>query len=688
MVGTTGTTGPARVAVIGAGVSGLTAAYELSQRAQVTLYDADARSGGHADTTTVTTAGGEVNVDTGFIVHNDRTYPVLLRIFTDLGIRTRPAEMSLSVRADGAHDGEGLEYAGARGIVGLFGDRRNLRRPAYLRMLGEILRFHRRARRLLSAQGDVTEGEAPEDETLEEFLRRGRFSEYFVQHFMTPLVATVWSCDPATAGSYPARYLFTFLEHHGMLRVFGSPQWRTVIGGSQEYVRRITDVVTERGGEVRTAAPVARVSEHDGGVSVTTADGTSRIFDAVVVATHPDQALAMLATPTPAQREILSAMPYSRNQVQLHTDTRLLPRTPGARGSWNHLERGNGAVVVTYDMTRLMRLPEVDGTRYLVTLNAADLVDPETVITSRDYAHPIYTPTSVAASRRSAELDSDRIVFAGAWQGWGFHEDGARSGLAAARRLVGTARTEKPTRLAEPVNRVLRTTVRHARTTPVDHRFTHRSWMWLVDLDHLPDHGAAAWWRGVFLGRDHLGGGPDIRDGVVDLLRQRGITAPVGRVRMAAMPRAWGTGFNPLSVFWCDSPEGEPLATVLEVHNTYGDSHAYVVQPDETGTTRAVKELYVSPFHGTDGDYAIRVPRPDAGRVQVGITLHVGDYSFAASVRGAPAHDGAPRWLDTVRAAPAALVTAVLIRVHGIWLWARGLPVQPRPHTTRTEVHS
>lgn len=156
--GTTGTTGTARVAVIGAGVSGLTAAYELSQRAQVTLYDADERSGGHADTTTVTTAGGEVNVDTGFIVHNDRTYPVLLRIFTDLGIRTRPAEMSLSVRADGAHDGEGLEYAGARGIVGLFGDRRNLRRPAYLRMLGEILRFHRRARRLLSAQGDVTEG--------------------------------------------------------------------------------------------------------------------------------------------------------------------------------------------------------------------------------------------------------------------------------------------------------------------------------------------------------------------------------------------------------------------------------------------------------------------------------------------------------------------------------------------------
>lgn len=685
------TPGTTCIAVIGAGVSGLTAAHELSGRAQVTLYDADERPGGHADTTTVPTAGGEVNVDTGFIVHNDRTYPVLLRLFADLGIRTRPAEMSLSVRADDAHGGTGLEYAGARGVVGLFGDRRNLRRSAYLRMLVEVLRFHRRARRLLAAG----EAGAAQDETLQEFLRRGRFSEYFVRHFMTPLVATVWSCDPETAGSYPARYLFTFLEHHGMLSVFGSPQWRTVVGGSQEYVRRVTDVVTGRGGEVRTAAPVTRVSEHAGGVSVTTADGTSRIFDAVVVATHPDQALAMLTAPTPAQREILSAMPYSRNQVQLHTDTSLLPRTPGARGSWNHLERGSGAVVVTYDMTRLMHLPEVDGTRYLVTLNAADLVDPETVITTRDYAHPIYTPTSVAASRRSAELDSDRIVFAGAWQGWGFHEDGARSGLSAARRLMPSAPRGETAQVVEPVNRVLRTTVTHTRTTPVEHRFTHRSWMWLVDLDHLPDHGTASWWRGAFLGRDHLGG-PDIRDGVVGLLRERGITTPVGRVRMAAMPRAWGTGFNPLSVFWCDTPEGDPLATVLEVHNTYGGSHAYVVHPDGAGRARADKELYVSPFHGTDGDYAIRVPCPDGGRVQVGITLRVGDYSFAASVRGAPPHDGAPRWLDTVRAAPAALVTAVLIRVHGIWLWARGLPVQPRPHstphttrhTTRTEVPS
>lgn len=667
-----------RIAVVGAGVSGLTAAYELSTRAQVTLYDADDRAGGHADTTTVTTAGGEVNVDTGFIVHNDRTYPVLTRLFDELGVRTRPAEMSLSVRADDAHGGAGLEYAGARGAAGLFGDRRNLLRPAYLRMLGEVLRFHRRARRLLAVDAGTSE-----EQTLTQFLHEGGFSDYFVRHFMTPLVATVWSCDPDTAGSYPARYLFTFLDHHGMLQVFGSPQWRTVVGGSREYVRRVTAAVAGRGGEVLTGTSVTGVRQDAGSVVVTVADGTSRRFDGVVVATHPQQALDMLEQLSAVQREILSAIPYSRNEVQLHTDTSLLPRAAGARASWNHLERDGGGVVVTYDMTRLMRLPHADGTRYLVTLNAVDLVDPATVLATRRYGHPVYTPSSVAASRRAGELDTGRIVFAGAWQGWGFHEDGARSGHDAAVRLLqdpGATPPAQPAPPQRPVNRVLRTRVRHARTSPLVHRFTNRSWMWLVDLDHLPDHGAASWWRGAFVAGDHLGDpGRSIRDNIVDLLVERGVHAPVGRVAMAAMPRAWGNGFNPLSVFWCDAEDGSPLATVLEVRNTYGGRHAYVVRPDAAGRARADKELYVSPFHGTDGSYRIRAPRPVDGRVQVGITLETPGYSFTASVHGRPAHDGGPRWSDTVRAAPAALLTAVLIRVHGVWLWARRLPVQPRP---------
>lgn len=681
VTGNTGSTGP-HVAVIGAGVSGLTAAYDLSGRAEVTLYEADGRAGGHADTTTVPTAAGPVNIDTGFIVHNDRTYPVLLRMFGELGVRTQPAEMSLSFRSDRAHGGAGLQYAGARGLRGLFGDPRNLYRPSYLRMLGEVLRFHRRARALLATQ------EGPGTEmTLEEFLRRGGFSSYFTRHFMTPLVAAVWSCDPLTARSYPARYLFTFLDHHGMLRVFGSPQWRTVVGGSQEYVRRIAAVVTDRGGTVRTGAPVTRVTEAGGQVLVSTGDGETTGYDGVVIAVHPDQALDLLADPTPVQREILTAIPYMQNLVELHTDTTLLPANRSARGSWNHIERDDGRVTVTYDMTRLMHLPSGDGTRYLVTLNGADLVNRDKVIATRHYRHPVYTPTSVAAAQRSAELDTPNVVFAGAWQGWGFHEDGARSGLSAARRLLPAG--ERPY-TPEPVNRVLRTTVKHARTSPLVHRFVHRSWMWLVDLDHLPDHRGASWWRGAFLSTDHPGvsqTGDGIRHGVVELLRERGVGGPVGRIRMAAMPRAWGCGFNPLSVFWCDTPEGEPLATVLEVRNTYGGAHAYVVEPGPSGDATVRKQLFVSPFHGTSGEYSVLVPPPDQGRIRVGITLRDGDYSFTASVRGRPVHEGPPRWLDTVHAAPAALVTSVLIRAHGVWLWARGLPLQHR-HTSTDATRS
>lgn len=686
---------PARptVAVIGSGVSGLTAAYRLSEGAQVTLFEAEDRIGGHADTSTVLAGGGEVNVDTGFIVHNDRTYPVLLQMFDELGVRTRPTGMSMSVRADSAHGGQGLEYAGARGPAGLFGDRRNLLRPAYLRMLWEIPRFHRTARQLLASSPQ----DADYDETLGEFLRRGGFSDYFIRHFAAPLIATVWSCDPAKADEYPLRYLLTFLHHHGMLRISGSPHWRTVVGGSREYVRRIVDTVTARGGHILTGTAVSSIRDTTDGVLIGDGAGGERIFDAVIIAAHPDQALRMLAAPTGAQQEILSAIPYSHNVMQLHTDTTVLPRNPAARAAWNHLERGDGPVVVTYDMTRLMDLPTPGGARYLVTLNAPELVDPETVVTSRHYSHPIYTPTSVAASSRASELDTDRVFFAGAWQGWGFHEDGARSGAAAARRALSAQRagtmpdtvaTGTPVAVptAEPRAQVLRTTVTHTRSTPVAHRFRHRSWMWLVDLDHLPERGLSSWWLGSFLPRDHFpdgGGRRSIRDSVLAALAVNGVTGPVGRIRMAAMPRAWGNGFNPLSVFWCDTPDGQPLATVMEVQNTYGDRHAYVVHPDETGRTTTDKEFYVSPFHGTDGEYGISVPQPVQGRVSVAITLR-GDrgddsYRFTAAVRGQRVHDGEPGWLDMARAAPAALRTATLIRVHGIWLWLRRLPLQPRP---------
>ena len=645
-----------QVAVIGSGVAGLTAAYVASRSAHVTLLEADDRLGGHADTRLVDDpVAGPLAIDTGFIVHNERTYPTLLRLFAELGVGTQESEMSMSVRDDAT----GLEYAGALGPRGLFPGGRNLASPAYLRMLGEVPRFHRQARALLGTGG--------EDVTLREFLVAGGFSASFVRHFMEPLVAAVWSCDPDVALEYPARYLFAFLSHHGMLAVTGSPQWRTVTGGSHEYVRRVAAALDE----VRVGTKVTSVLETSDGVEVTDGNGVVAAYDAVVIATHPGQALAMLADPTPAQREVLGAIGYSPNVALLHTDTSLLPRAGAARASWNFRrplgERDH--VTVTYDLTRLQRLPTQ--TRYLVTLGGEDLVDPRTVIARMEYEHPLYTPASVAAQRRLPSLDTDRVAFAGAYHGWGFHEDGARSGLAAAERLGFEWDGPETTRTTE--TGVYATTITHVRRRPFRRRFTHRSHTWLVDLDALPDHGVLAGLLGRFEGRDHLGD-PDrpIRENLTAFLARHGVELGSGRVLMAAHPRAFGHCFNPISVFWV-TPETDPPCVVVEVHNTYGDRHAYLVRPDERGRATTPKKMYVSPFHGTDGSYDLLVPVPGE-RLTISVTLNTDDGTrFSALLTGTRSGHGP--W----RAAPAALRGAALIRAHGIVLWLRRLPVRPRP---------
>lgn len=415
-----------RVAVIGAGVSGLTAAWVLQRNADVTLYEADDRLGGHAHTHELARGtGGTVNVDTGFIVHNEKTYPTLLRLFAALGVATQASDMSMSVHCDGC----GLEYAGARGLRGLFPGAGNTR-PAYLRMLVEVPRFHRAARALLA-----TPAVGPE-ETLGEFVARGRYSSYFVDHFVKPVVACVWSCSPETALAYPARYLFAFLSHHGMLAVTGSPPWRTVTGGSRSYVEKVAKDLHA----VHTSTPVRSLERTGEGVTIRDDADQVAHFDVAVVATHPHQALSLLASPTAAEADVLGAIGYSTNHTVLHTDTTPLPRTAGAQASWNYrmasCKASTESVVVSYDMTRLMALPGPE--RYVVSLNSPDLVDPSKVIARMVYEHPVYTPTSVAAQRRLPELNDDRIAFAGAYHGWGFHEDGALSGLTAARALGGT----------------------------------------------------------------------------------------------------------------------------------------------------------------------------------------------------------------------------------------------------------
>ena len=412
-------------AIIGGGVSGLTAAHVLSRSYDVTLFEADERLGGHAHTHTVDTAAGQVRVDSGFIVHIERTYPHLLRLFRELGIATRPTEMSMSITCDGC----GLSWAGGRGPAAVLAQPRRAADPRFVRMLWEIPRFHRAARALLHGPA---EGRSPHDPTWGEFLEEGGFSSYFVAHFALPLVSCVWSSGDDDSLDYPARHLFAFLEHHGMLSVSGSPTWRTVVGGSATYV----DALAARLGEVRTSAPVTSVTRHDDGVDVRTAAGVTS-FDRAVVATHVDQALALLADATLQEKEDLAAIRYSRNATVLHRDASLLPTAPRARASWNYRSATCGGADrprVTYWMNRLQGFDET-GDQLLVSLNSADDFAEGSVVARMDYAHPVFTREAVAAAARLRTAGGDRLAFAGAHLGWGFHEDGCRSGVEAAQRL-------------------------------------------------------------------------------------------------------------------------------------------------------------------------------------------------------------------------------------------------------------
>jgi predicted NAD/FAD-binding protein len=412
------------VAVIGSGVSGLTAAYLLDRTHHVTLFEADARLGGHAHTHDLSSSDGSRHaVDSGFIVLNDRTYPWLRKLFTELEVAVRATEMSMSVRCDGC----GLEYAGGRGLRAMMAQPRRLLDPQFIRMLAQMKRFHRRATAFLlaSEDGDLT--------TYGEFLEREGFTEHFVAHYAVPVVSCVWSSGREIALLYPARYLFRFLDHHGMLRVAGSPQWFTVVGGSRTYVERLA----ARLPDVRRSAAVTDVTRGRDGVDVYDATGAVTRFERVVIATHADQALSLLTDPSDQEVQTLKAFGYSRNETVLHTDTSVLPQASAARAAWNYQMSSCASpgepTVVTYCMNRLQG--HTGPQDYLVTLNDRKRIDPGRVLAVMDYEHPIYTPESVAAQSHLATLATDRTVYAGAYHGWGFHEDGCRSGVEAARHF-------------------------------------------------------------------------------------------------------------------------------------------------------------------------------------------------------------------------------------------------------------
>lgn len=421
---------PARptVAVIGSGVSGLAAAYALHQSHEVVLLEADSRAGGHAHTHELELHGHPLRVDSGFIVCNDRTYPTLLRILAELGVATQETDMSMSVH----HEADGFQYSGGQGAGGILADPRTVARPAFWRMLGDVRRFHRAAKAHLAS----TSTDPAEDMPLELWLAAGGYSADFTTYFMRPLVAAVWSCDPAHSLEYPARSLLSFLEHHGMLTVTGSPTWRTVVGGARSYVEAITAKV-----DLRLSTPVASVSEREGGgVLVTDSSGAQLQADHAIIATHPREALAMRPNPTAQEQQILGAIGYSVNPALLHTDASVLPPARRARASWNYLlpAEGGEGVTVSYDLTRLMRLPAPKGERVIVTLGGENRIDPARVLADMTYEHPLYTMGALHAQRRLTEISGPVIAYAGAYHGWGFHEDGALSGVRAAQAIGGT----------------------------------------------------------------------------------------------------------------------------------------------------------------------------------------------------------------------------------------------------------
>jgi predicted NAD/FAD-binding protein len=409
-----------KIAIIGTGISGLTAAWRLHRQYDLTLFEANNYIGGHTNTVEVGVGGRRYAVDTGFIVFNDRTYPNFIDLLEQLGVASQPTRMSFSVRCERT----GLEYNGEN-LNTLFAQRRNLFRPSFHRMIRDILRFNREAPALLDGEREIS---------LNAWLREGNYGREFTEHYILPMAAAIWSAEPGMMGAMPARFFVRFFKNHGLLSVNDRPQWRVIQGGSRNYVEPLTAPFRDR---IRLKCPVEWVRRHPTHVQVKPWGGPAERFDEVIIATHSDQALRLLVDPTAKEREILGAIPYQENEAVLHTDARLLPRRKLAWAAWNyHLPaQPRDHVAVTYNMNILQSLdgPET----FCVTLNRSEAIDPARILYRTTYHHPVFTAAGVKAQARRAEISGvNRTWYCGAYWSYGFHEDGVNSGLAAARGLL------------------------------------------------------------------------------------------------------------------------------------------------------------------------------------------------------------------------------------------------------------
>ena len=409
-----------RIAIVGSGISGLGAAWLLTRQGHaVTLFEAERRLGGHTATVDVTLDGRTFPVDTGFLVFNDHTYPKLIALFDELGVESIASEMSFSCRVDRAR----LEWAGT-GFRSLFAQPSNALRPAFWRMLADIARFNREATAL-------EDGNRMWSITLGEYLEAGRYSVPFRDWYLLPMAAAIWSAPRRDILDFPLPTFVRFCRNHGLLQVTGRPQWRTVRGGARVYVEKIATQLQD----VRIGTPVHRIVRAKGGVTIDSAKRTGEAFDAVVLACHSDQALALLSDPSRSEQRLLSAVRYQPNRVVLHTDPALLPRARRAWSAWNYLAADDAAgqrpVAVSYLINKLQPLP--CETPVIVTLNPPFEPDPARVLQEFEYSHPLLDSAAVAAAGGIAQISGQRHTwYAGAWLGYGFHEDGLASAHAVA----------------------------------------------------------------------------------------------------------------------------------------------------------------------------------------------------------------------------------------------------------------
>lgn len=405
-----------RIAIVGAGVSGLVAAHLLHREHEIVVYEANRYAGGHTNTIRVDTAEETHHVDTGFIVMNDRNYPLFTKLLDRLGVARQPTHMSFSVKGE-EHD---FEFSGTP--RGLFCQPGNLASPRFQRMIVDLLRFNRALRRLLDHEES--------GESMHDFLSRHRFSRAFVERLIVPQMSAVWSADPRAAGSFPARFIAEFFANHGMLGFRDRPHWSTIAGGSARYIDVLTEPFRDR---IHLSTPVSSITRSAEHVEIIAGGSGAERYDHVIVATHSDQALHMLGDASAREHELLGAIRYQPNEAALHTDSTMLPRRRWARSAWNfHLLREPKPLsTVTYYMNHLQRLRSEHD--FCVTLNRTEAIDPAKVIRTISYAHPMYTPRGVAAQSEHASISNlaSRTHYCGAYWGWGFHEDGVRSALRA-----------------------------------------------------------------------------------------------------------------------------------------------------------------------------------------------------------------------------------------------------------------